>query len=148
MLVIKRYFIFKTPTIFTDAISKKRTKTKRIDSLFLESLLISNANPIDSVVLLERPMINPRMFWASISAAKSIEVTQTILEMLGYKINSNYFIIDSRDWQSELLPGIKGSDNLKSESWKLGNELFPKHNIKHTDMDGILIAEWFRRVLK
>ena len=145
-LTVLQYGIVKTPTMYTDAISKKRVKTKRIEPLLLEAIISSNMNTLDdTVVLLERPLLNPRMFWTSISAAKSMEVTQTVLEMLGFKINLNYFIIDSRDWQSVLLPGVKGSDNLKVESWRIGTQLFPNNSLKHTDMDGLLIAEWLRK---
>ena len=56
--------------------------------------------------------------------------------------------VDSKDWQKVLLPkGTKGSDELKKASLDIGNRLFPQFaDNKHKDRDGILIAEYGRRL--
>lgn len=97
---------------------------------------------------IERPMINSTRFSASISAARSLEATLIILELL--KIPYEY--CDSKAWQKELLPpGIKGSAEQKKASKDIGIRLFPmfeKEITKHGDADGLLIAEWARRLKK
>ena len=47
-----------------------------------------------------------------------------------------------------MLPkGIKGSDELKKMSLDVGNRLFPQfRDFKHPDRDGLLIAEYGRRI--
>jgi len=92
------------------------------------------------LVGLERPMVNSRRFNASLSAIRALEATLIAIEHM--KFDKMY--IDSKEWQSNLLPGVKGSDELKKASFKLGKELFPTLNIKK-DADGLLIAEYLRR---
>jgi len=108
-------------------------------------IAIERFTPETTVILLERPYLNPRRFWSSISATRTITIQQTVLHDLGFEINKTYFIVDSKEWQGELLPGIHTSDALKKASLKIGKKLFPNINIKHEDYDGILIAEWLRR---
>lgn len=123
------------------------TKTKqyitRIDTGKLECIIIDNCYNFDnSIVLLERPMVNPTRFKATTSALRSLEATLIVLERLGLPFQ----YIDSKQWQKALLPkGLKGTD-LKSASWDIGNRLFPQFNtVKHPDRDGLLIAEYCRR---
>jgi hypothetical protein len=94
----------------------------------------------DVLVGLERPMVNSRRFNASLSAIRALEATLIAIETLGFR----KLYIDSKEWQSSLLPGVKGSDELKKASFELGKKLFPKLNIKK-DADGLLIAEYLRR---
>jgi hypothetical protein len=95
--------------------------------------------------ILERPMINPSRFNASIIAARAFESVLTVLE----ELEIPYEVKDSRNWQKELLPvGTKGEADLKQASFDVGLRLFPSlrgHIIKQNEADGILIAEWARR---
>ena len=61
-----------------------------------------------------------------------------------------FLYIDSKEWQRKMLPkGIKGAANLKKASQDIGIRLFPQHEAlirKQKDCDGLLIAEYSRRV--
>jgi hypothetical protein len=94
---------------------------------------------------MERPCVNPGRFTTTLSAMRAFEATTIVIENLGLTVQET---IDSKRWQHKLLPGIKGSPNLKKASMELGIELFPQHKdliIKHKDADALLIAEWARR---
>ena len=94
------------------------------------------------IAVLERPFTDPTKWKASVSAVRAFESTCVVLEQLEIP----YCIIDSREWQKEMLPsGIKGSKELKEASLLVGKKLFPKVKINHSDCDGLLICEWSRR---
>ena len=92
---------------------------------------------------MERPMVNPTRFKATTSALRCFEAELILIEHLGYA----YCYVDSKYWQRELLPkGIKGADEQKKASKDIGKRLFPQlADFKHSDYDGILIAEYARR---
>jgi len=91
-------------------------------------------------ILLERPMINPERFEASIVAARAYEIVITAIE----QFNIEFDTIDSRLWQKKLLPiGTKGEADLKQASFDLGLKLFPScisTILKVQDADGLMIA--------
>lgn len=92
--------------------------------------------------LVERPMINPMRFKATVSAIRCLEATIIILELL--KIPFEY--IDSKEWQRELLPKGLKKEELKKASLDVGKRLFPHIDWeKFKDADGILLAEYARR---
>ena len=94
--------------------------------------------------LIERPMVNPSRFAATISAVRALETTLNVVEVL--KIPYQYE--DSKKWQKELLPNGSVKEQLKVDSKTIGCRLFPQHSeliIKHKDADGILMAEYCRR---
>lgn len=124
----------------------KNSKINRIDFQKLYDLLKETKElGYNICIRIERPMINPTRFQASISAARSLESTLIIFELL----ELSYEYCDSKQWQKVLLPaGIKGSEEQKKASKDIGIRLFPEHKTlieKHKDADGILIAEWARR---
>lgn len=132
----------KTATFFKTPIKKELSYTKeehhitRVDVNALREIL--RGFPKDNTeVLLERPMINPRRFRASMSAMRSLEATVIVIEEFGYFLR----YVDSKEWQSVLLPGVEGSDELKAASLKLGQKLYPNLKFK-SDADSILIAHW------
>ena len=96
-------------------------------------------------VVLERPLVNPMMFKATQSAMRALEATLIVLEDLKFP----YSYVDSKEWQKVLLPtGLKGSD-LKKASLDIGKRLFPSIDFSgHSDADGLLLAEYARRVSK
>jgi hypothetical protein len=92
------------------------------------------------LVGLERPMINPGRFFASMSAMRALEATLIVLETNEF----SYVYLDSKEWQHVLLPKGLEKEALKQGSLDIGRRLFPKLTFKG-DADGILIAEYLRR---
>ena len=135
-----------TPVIDVfDYASSKGNKIHRIDYNKLFELLDScETTKTDCKVFMERPLKNPKLFTASISAVRAFEITLLAVQNLGFAFE----VIDSRKWQKYFFPAVSGKDNLKKASMQKGIELFPavKNFItQHKDADGLLIAEWARR---
>lgn len=131
------YQLIRTPVTKQLNYTKAKSYINRVNAVELIKIL-SVVNPATSVVLIERPMVNPSRFVATISAIRALEATQTVLEQLGL----SYSFLDSKSWQKELLPsGLKGEE-LKSASLDVGKKLFPNVQGKHPDYDGILIAQY------
>ena len=104
--------------------------------------LIDEFNPESTMVLIERPMVNPTRFHATKSALRALESTLIAIEYLGLPFG----YCDSKEWQKELLP--KGGKDLKKDSRDIGSRLFPIYKelfTNHGDADGMLIAEYCRR---
>lgn len=138
-----RVHYYKTPVKKEQNYTKKKSNITRIDVQQLEYLLqLENDN--QRFALIERPLVNPRMFQATISAVRALEATINVLEFMYIP----YQYIDSKEWQKELLPkGTKGTPELKKASVDIGCRLFPEHSReihKHGDADGLLIAEYCR----
>jgi hypothetical protein len=117
----------------------------------------------EGTVVLERPMLNPLRWTASVSAIRCDEATRGVIEALGMKL----IYVDSKEWQSEMLPNRKaisrlpkGSTNeakkaqakltaayaaeTKKLSLMCAQRLFPNLEFKK-DGDAALIAEWVRK---
>lgn len=136
-------FFIKTP-IFED-LKYTKTKGKIIKRVNYQEIMIlfdKLQQEGDIFVLVERPMVNPINFNASLAAVRVHEAQMMILESMGIPFEYT----DSKPWQSEMLPaGIKGSDELKKASKIIGKRLFPMIDLKHPDCDGILMAEYAKR---
>ena len=133
-----------TPIIKQQDYTKKKKIVSRIDVEKMSAYLSIHVPRPDRVMcIIERPMVNPGRFNATMSAIRALESMLTILEFLEYP----YVFIDSKEWQKALLPsGFKGSD-LKIASKDIGIRMFPRFKeliLKHGDADGILIAEYGR----
>ena len=133
------------PTFSAQDYVKKSRNITRIEYSTLFRLLRDKVgDDINTTVVIERPMVNPGRFRATISAVRALEATLIAVERLGYRL----IYADSRSWQKNLLPsGAEGAD-LKKASADIGKRLFPKlakQIDKHKDADGLLIAEWARR---
>lgn len=127
---------FRTPVYKEASYTKEEKNISRIDVGALKKIL--TGYPKDAtLVLLERPMINPRRFTASMSAIRALEATLITVEEFGYTLR----YVDSKEWQKELLPKILGSDELKAASLKKGQQLYPTLKFK-SDADSILMALW------
>lgn len=126
-----------TPTRSELNYTKAKAMITRIKPLELTKIL-SVAGP-GSMVMIERPMVNPSRFKATVSALRAFEATITILETL----NLAYQVCDSKEWQKETLPkGVTG-DALKPASLQVGIRLYPDcKGSKHPDRDGMLIAHY------
>ena len=133
---------FKTPTFMEQNYTKTKKNISRINVVELKRLLEGH-NIVHTMI--ERPMVNPGRFQATVSAIRAMEATLIVMEALQIP----YEYVDSRGWQKMLLPqGIKGADLLKKASLDIGKRLFPKWAVqiqKQKDADGLLIAEFCRR---
>ena len=119
-------------------------KVKNINRVNVEELRAILEPLINPMAVLERPMVNPGRFDATISAIRALEATLIVLESLTIP----YRFIDSKEWQSVMLPkGVQGADKLKAASLDIGRRLFPQFVKKFKkDADGMLIAECARRL--
>ena len=135
----------KVPIKLTYSYTKDRQKLNRIDHESLKTMLISIINKSKDnniICYIEKPYTDPNRYKASISGMRAYESVIVLLEQVGIA----YETISSKLWQKEILPGVKGSNDLKKASLETGKRLFPGiEKIKHSDYDGILIAEWMRR---
>lgn len=134
--------IYHTPVKKEQDYTKAKKNISRVDvSGFMEILNKYDHNNIH--VVCERPMINPTRLNASMTAIRCWEAQLVVLEILCIP----HQFVDSKEWQKMLLPkGIKGASELKKASKDIGKRLFPTlDNFKHTDYDGLLIAEYARR---
>jgi hypothetical protein len=133
-----------TPVKLVTNYQKKKKNINRVDFKRLKSTLESYILE-PTIVILERPMVNPGRFEATASALRALEATLICLEEIGFP----YMFIDSKEWQKKMLPeGIKGSVEQKKASMDIGIRLFPQFEKmirQHKDADGLLIAEWARR---
>lgn len=143
-----KVFHFKTPVKKELSYTKIKQYINRIDFSQL-GVLLAKAYFNKVFCLIERPMINPLRWKASMSAIRALEATLIQLE----ELEIPYQYIDSREWQKELLPsgivkneklkGSKKSNLLKKAAVDIAKRLFP--SIKTKDADSLLIAEYARR---
>lgn len=134
---------FLTPVKKEQDYTKKKQEVARLDASEFARLLIEVKGKENMEVVIERPLVNPTLFKATVHAVRCYEATITALELLGI----GYRVVDSKDWQRGLLPssGKKGTDSktLKKESMDIGIRMFPQFEElirKHKDADGILGA--------
>ena len=133
----------KTPTKSEQNYTKAKQNVTRVNCVELKELLGAYSEH-NVMVVMERAMVNPTRFKATTSALRCLEAELIVVELLRYP----HIYVDSKEWQRILLPkGIKGGDEQKKASLDIGNRLFPQfQEIKHPDRDGILIAEYARRM--
>lgn len=142
----KTWFL-KTPVKKEQNYTKAKANISRVDFRELRHILrsiVRDCDPESVMCLVERPMVNPGRFKATVSALRALESVLIILEDLEIPIQYE----DSRKWQKELLPVGSKKEQLKDDSKDIGCRLFPQHSElikKHKDADGILIAEYCRR---
>lgn len=151
-----------TPTIKCLNYTKKKEFLNRVDGVELMAMLAPYAD--ECSLIIERPMVNPQRWKASVSAIRCDESTLIVLEML----NISYQYVDSREWQVKMLPNRpapparakKGTSDeekkllkkkrtayqaeTKTLSLAVGKRLFPTIKFKK-DADAALMAEWCRR---
>ena len=168
----KVVFYGPTPVFKSLNYTKAVGYSTRVDGKALSNILDKYA--LDSTLVLERPMVNPQRWVATISAIRCDETTRTVLEMLKVK----FIYIDSKEWQKSMLPkrspvkgtlfklpkGAKKTEYLaerkankelkakraafaletKSLSLAIGQRLFPNVTFEK-DADAALMCEWLRR---
>ena len=126
----------KTPVKNCLNYTKKKAFHNRVDFQKLKRELETGNAPF---CMIERPMVNPMRWVASVSALRCLEATEIILE----ELKIPYQFIDSKEWQKVLLPsGLKG-DQLKKAAKDVAKRLFPALEI--VNADSLLIAEYCRR---
>ena len=123
--------------------TKSKQFLNRVNGTALTEFLREYHQPCsNTMAAIERPMVNPGRFKATISAVRCLEAVLIVLELL--KIP--YMYIDSKEWQRELLPSGLQKDELKVASMQVGQRLFPHIDFSSfDDADGILIAEYIKR---
>ena len=135
-------FMIPTPVFMEQDYTKKKQNVSRVDFHKMHQFLSNFSN---AHVMMERPLVNPTKYKATLSAIRCMEATLIILESL----NLGRVFVDSRKWQSTLLPaGTKTPPALKKASREIGSRLFPELKdkiIKQEDADAILIAEYCRK---
>jgi len=134
-------FFIKTPVKKEQSYTKAKQNITRINGHLLKQILQEHIENNTCFCLIERPMVNPSRWKASVSAIRALEATLTIIEDL--KIPYQY--IDSKEWQKALLPNGSAKEELKKDSLNIGKRLFPNVESIHDDMDGLLIAEYAKR---
>lgn len=131
----------KTPVVSELDYTKETKHVTRVNVLALYDVL-EKYFEVPCLIALERPMVNPGRWVATLSAIRCHEAMLVVFQML----NLPYIFIDSREWQKFLLPNNCDKLFLKSASLDVGNRLFPQFKeIKHPDRDGMLIAEYCKR---
>lgn len=131
---------FKVPTVVQQNYTKKKANVTRVNARVLLDIF-SKSIPAGSTVnvMIERPMVNPTRFQATMSAIRALEAVQTIVEALGYP----YEFVDSKEWQKTLLPPDAKGDALKTASLRIAERRYPGRLITgHPDADGLLIAHY------
>lgn len=135
----------KTPIKKVLNYTKEKAWINRISTPELKTILqpyadANAAKPGSVLMILERAMVNPKRWKASMSAIRALEATLIVIEELGIP----YVYVDSKEWQRVMLPASIAGDELKPASKQVAERLFPNLTFK-SDGDGILIAEWARR---
>lgn len=134
--------LIQTPSFMEQSYTKKKANISRVNVIELENFLKEYST--NSFILIERPLVNPTRFKATLSAMRALEATLITIEKLGIPFQYT----DSKQWQKEMLPsGFKGKE-LKDVSSDIACRLFPhlKDIIKkQKDGDAILMAEYARR---
>jgi len=123
--------------------TKKKAFLNRVDGVRLANFFKIHCKARDPFCFIERPMVNPGRWNATISGVRAMEATLIVLESL--KIP--YQFVDSKEWQRALLPSGLEKEELKHASRDVGIRLFPTVDWKKWhDADGLLIAEYCRRI--
>jgi hypothetical protein len=130
--------------------TKEEHFLNRLDHAKLKELFFLvfklNDNSTENIkIYIERPMVNPMRWKASMSAIRCLESLLVVLEQL--KLDKSYEYIDSKEWQKAMLPKSvikKGSEKLKKSGIRVSKKLFPSVKIT-TDADALLIAEYYRK---
>jgi hypothetical protein len=137
-------WLYKTPVKKEPSYTKVAKNISRIDhpkllEIFTEISNNAKNKGVGMLAGMERPMVNPGRFFASMSAMRAVEATLIALEALEIP----YVYLDSKEWQHVILPKGTEKEELKKSSLAVGKRLFPKLPLK-VDADGMLIAEYLR----
>jgi hypothetical protein len=132
----------KTPVKNCLNYTKKKAFINRVNYQELSDLLFDMIATDTPFCMIERPMVNPMRWGASVSALRCLEATEILLE----ELKIPYQFIDSKEWQKALLPSGLQKEELKKAADSVAHRLFPKLTI--VNADSVLIAEHCRRTKK
>ena len=135
---------FETPVILHANYTKTKAHIHRVDvPTLLEKLGLLLGHEWDRILCsIERPMVNPGRFKATVSALRCLEATLIVIEKLAIP----YQYLDSKEWQKIMLPKGLEKEELKFASDEVCKRLFPEiHLSKSGKGDSLLIAEYMRR---
>jgi len=133
--------IFPIPVLSEQSYTKSKQLITRVDSPALWRILREYENQ-SVLAIIERPMVNPGRFKATMSALRCLEAVLICIE----ELNFARMYCDSKEWQRELLPKNLEKNELKKASLDIAQRLFPTVEFKKIkDGDSLLIAEWARR---
>lgn len=133
---------------YIDRLDHEEIKTWINNQIKCAKLLYNNE--IRIIIILERPMVNPQRFDASLNAVRAFEALLVILQQLNLK----YITIDSKQWQHHFFGKDTSFMNLKLESLKMGIDLLRQYKnnknyaemievVKsHGDADALLITKY------
>ncbi len=127
-------FHIKTPVKNCLNYTKSKAFINRIDFETLKEWLAQAGT--NTFCMIERPMVNPGRFKASVSALRCVEATEILLEMLQIP----YQFIDSKEWQKALLPAGLKKEELKRAAESVAKRLFPRATV--VNADSLLIAQY------
>lgn len=117
--------------------AKKSITRLNVEEYYAILSKYSDRTKYQTLLLLERPLVNPTRFNATASALRCHEAMLVCIELLQIP----YRFIDSKEWQKYFFPKGVGAENTKKMSLEIGNRYFPEYkNEKHPDRDGLLIA--------
>ncbi len=153
------YDLVEMPVKYLQDYHRTATEICRVDHAGLAGLLLNKfaacapTGGLQAKVLIERPFSMQYAVKAMLNGRRALEAVLIVLEQM----HLPHEFIDSKEWQSGLLPKVapqfdkKGrkmsnSAQLKRLSWSVGQRLFPTIDEKlFKDFDGLLIAEYLRR---
>jgi hypothetical protein len=136
-----------TPIFSEQSYTKTKKRISRVNVTLLAEVLVDWKTQTEAgsiLALIERPMVNPGRFNATLSAMRALEATLVVLEFASIPI----IYVDSREWQKVMLPAGYEKEELKQASMDIGCRLYPVLRdviTKHKDADSLLMAEWARR---
>lgn len=107
--------------------TKKKAFINRLEQEKMKSILATAGD--NTFCMIERPMVNPGRFAATISAMRCMEATEILLEQLQIP----YQFIDSKEWQRELLPSGLVKDELKIAASQVAKRLYPRLSVVNAD---------------
>ena len=142
---ISKFYLSKSYTKKCKSYTKKEQNITRIDVENLRKIIIENIPKEklnETIAILERPLVNPTRFKASMSAMRSIEATLIVLEELGIDVEYT----DSKVWQHGIFTiEERAKLDTKELSRKYGLEYYPqfKDLIEKQDADALLISHFF-----
>lgn len=139
-----KQFFYSTPTKTVRDYQVEKKTIVRLDHKVFKDILLKHIDPTHTLLIMERPLVNPTMFQASIHAVRCMEAQLVIIEDLGIE----YDVIDSKVWQKLMLPKGTTGTALKQKSFDIGLELYPhlvEKILKQNEADGLLIAEYCKR---
>jgi hypothetical protein len=136
-----KYFLYKTPVKKTLDYCKTKVRwINRLDVDEFEKILKEHIKDDNYYIFVERPLLNSKLFFASITSVRILEAMIIVFEKNNYK----YEVIDSKKWQKMFI-NVKGRSNIKKVVEELGKRMFGIFE-ECKEYDGLFIAEYCRRI--